>query len=147
MHWILNFKKTTSKSIEEVPGFGIEKIKIHISSFNKRQDLIKIYSDLGYNLFDLNEVDEELATGLENMVFKSEYWLPDISSCAKSTDNSKNLADKALGEKRQSPIPIPAFAKPIDGDKICKHKFNCEAHKEICVGIYGYPEITTKPTI
>lgn len=155
MYWILSFKSKKDSIANEMEGFDVKAVRIFTSSFLKRQELIEKYKNDGYSLVNLSEEEDEMPSGYENRSIFSEYWFPNLEECRKKylsySDLSEDfLSEEAPKEQERPKLAIPATEKTSSiktGSKVCIHKFNCEAHRDICVGIHGLAPIYTKPTL
>lgn len=155
MYWILSFKTKKDSIANEMEGFDVRSVRIFTSSFLKRQELIEKYKNEGYSLVNLAEEEEDIPNGYENRAILQEYWFPNLEECRKKYLSYGDLSDDFLKEappkeKEFPKIAIPATEKTSSmksGTKVCIHKFNCEAHRDICVAIHGLPPIYTKPVL
>lgn len=156
MYYLLSFKQKQESTKNDMEGFDVKSVRIFTSSFNKRQELIDIYKNKGFSLISLVEEDQEIPNGYEGKSIVDEYWFPNLVEFKNKYLSYEDLADSFLKEKPPQPslekpklaIPAgPSTSKMKSGQKVCIHKFNCEAHRDICVQIHGLPEIYMVPVL
>lgn len=157
MYYALSFKQKNPSTREDIDGFDIKSVRIFTTSWQKRQELIQIYKDRGFSCVRADKEESELPNGYEGKVVVDDYWFPNLEEYRKKfsaiPDVSQELLSESYVAEEDPMVVIPASAttlKSIQSStslKKCYHKFNCEAHRDICVKIHGLPPITTKAQI
>lgn len=155
MYWQVSFKKKSpavGEGEDDIPGFRIQSVRIATTSSKKKVELIEKYKKEGFDLVRCEEINAEIG-GLEGIPTKDTYWMPDIQMYQHYL-KYKDISEEILRESAKE-IKLEEVSKKVvssaplvkNSNKVCNHKFNCSAHKKICVEIHGLEPIYTKPVL
>ncbi len=132
--YYLSFRKQKENNRNNVRGWDVIKVIYYTSSEQNRKNFIDKYVLDGYVLI-AEQTFKNLPPGFEEKIDVSTYWHTDGTMLC---DPPAETVQEVEIIKKEEIVPV---TEKEEDKPVCSHKYNCRAHRDVCVSKFGMAEI------